>query len=171
MVRRCGWALRSERLVVAAAHGYWRTTRFVAALRSTGLAAPPVLDGPMNGPALACVQQFLAPTLRPGDVVVMDNLAAHKGAGVEAAIRATRASVLYLPPYSPDLNPIEQAFSKLKVLLRGAAARTRDALWTTTGQLLDRFSPAACRNDLTSSGYKFIQSGNGLDPGGRAAPP
>ena len=109
-----------ERLVAAAPHGHWRTTTFVAGLRSTGLVAPLVLDGPMTGPAfLAYVEQFLVPTLRPGDVVVMDNLAAHKVAGVEAAIRAVGASVLYLPPYSPDLNPIEQAFAKLKALLRG----------------------------------------------------
>jgi transposase len=157
MVRRYGWAARSERLVVATPHGHWRTTTFVAGLRSTGLVAPLVLDGPMNGPAfLAYVQQFLVPTLARGDVVVMDNLGAHKVAGVAEAIRAAGASVLYLPPYSPDLNPIEQVFSKLKALLRGATARTRDALWTTIGELLDRFSPAECRNYLTNSGYEFM---------------
>ena len=119
MVRRYGWAPSGERLVAAAPHGHWRTTTFVAGLRSTGLVAPLVLDGPMTGPAfLAYVEQFLVPTLRPGDVAVMDNLAAHKVAGVEAAIRAVGASVLYLPPYSPDLNPIEQAFAKPKALLR-----------------------------------------------------
>jgi len=156
MIRRYGWARRSERLVVAAPHGHWRTTTFVAGLRSTGLVAPLVLDGPMTGPAfLAYVRQFLAPTLKSDDVVVMDNLAAHKVAGVEAAIRATGASVLYLPPYSPDLNPIEQAFSKLKALLRGAAARTKDALCTTIGQLINRFSPNECRNYLANSGYEF----------------
>ena len=110
----------------------------------------------MTGPAfLAYVEQFLAPTLRPGDVVVLDNLAAHKVAGVAEAIRAAGASVLSLPPYSPDLNPIEQLFSKLKALLRGAAARTKDALWTAIGQLLDRFSPTECRNYLANSGYEF----------------
>ncbi len=156
MVRRHGWALRSQRLVTAAPHGHWRTTTFVAGLRSTGLVAPLVLDGPMNGPAfLAYVEQFLAPTLRRGDVVVMDNLSAHKGAGVVEAIRAVGASVLCLPAYSPDLNPIEQAFAKLKALLRGATARTKEALWTTIGQLLDRFSPDACRSYLTNSGYEF----------------
>ena len=109
MVRRYGWAPRSERLVAAAPHGHWRTTTFVAGLRSTGLVAPLVLDGPMTGPAfLAYVEQCLAPTLRPGDVVVMDNLPAHKVAGVEAALRAAGTSILYRPPYSPDLNPIEQ---------------------------------------------------------------
>ena len=156
MVRRYGWAPRGERLVQAAPHGHWCTTTFVAGLRSTGLVAPLVLDGPMNGLAfLAYVEQFLAPVLRPGDIVVMDNLGAHKVAGVEDAVRATGASLLYLPPYSPDLNPIEQAFAKLKALLRGAAARTKEALWTTIGQLLSRFTPTECRNYLTNSGYEF----------------
>ncbi len=156
MIRRYGWASRRERLVAAAPHGHWCTTTFVAGLRSTGLVAPLVLDGPMNGPTfLAYVEQFLAPTLQPGDVVVMDNLAAHKVAGVEAASRQVGGSILYLPPYSPDLNPIEQVFAKLKALLRSAAARTKGALWTTIGQLLDRFSPAKCRNYLTNSGYEF----------------
>jgi transposase len=156
MVRRYGWGPRSERLVDAAPHGHWRTTTFVAGLRSTGLVAPLVLDGPMTGEAFrAYVEQFLAPELRKGDVVVMDNLSAHKVTGIEAAIRARGASLLYLPPYSPDLNPIEQAFAKLKALLRKAAVRTKDALWTTIGQLLDRFSPDECRNYLTHSGYAF----------------
>ena len=156
MVRRYGWAPCSERLVTVAPYGHWRTTTFVAGLRSAGLVAPLVLDGPMNGPAfLAYVEQFLAPTLRRCDVVVVDNLSAHKVAGVAKAIRAVGASVLYLPPYSPDLNPIEQAFSKLKALLRAAAARTKETLWTTIGQLLDRFSPDECRNYLANSGYEF----------------
>jgi transposase len=157
MARRYGWAPRGERLVQAAPHGHWRTTTFVAGLRSTGLVAPLVLDGPMDGAVfLAYVQQFLAPTLRPGDVVVMDNLGAHKVAGVEEAIRAKGASVLYLPPYSPDLNPIEQVFAKLKAMLRSAAARTKEALWTTIGQILDQFSPAECRNYVANSGYEFM---------------
>ncbi len=156
MVRRYSWAQRGERLVQAAPHGHWRTTTFVAGLRSTGLVAPLVLDGPMNGPVfLAYVEQFLAPLLQPGDVVVMDNLGAHKVAGVAEAIRAAGATVLYLPPYSPDLNPIEQAFAKLKALLRDAAARTKEALWTTIGQLLGRFTTAECRNYLANSGYEF----------------
>ena len=156
MVRRYGWAPRSERLVDAALHGHWRTTTFVAGLRSTGLVAPLVLDGPMIGEAfLAYVEQFLAPGLSPGDVVVLDNLAAHKVAGVEQAVRAAGASIMYLPPYSPDLNPIEQAFAKLKALLRKAAARTRGALWNTIGHLLDSFSPTECRNHLANSGYEF----------------
>ena len=156
MVRRYGWGVRGERLVDAAPHGHWRTTTFVAGLRHHGIIAPCVLDGPMTGPAFrAYVEQFLAPALSPGDVVVMDNLAAHKVEGVGEAIAAAGASILYLPPYSPDLNPIEQVFAKLKALLRQAAARTREALWTTIGQLLDAFSPAECRNYLVNSGYAF----------------
>lgn len=156
MARRYGWGPRSERLVDAAPHGHWKTTTFLAGLRSTGVVAPLVLDGPMTGEAFrAYVEQFLVPVLSPGDVVVMDNLAAHKVAGVREAIAAVGASTLYLPPYSPDLNPIEQAFSKLKALLRKAAARTRDALWSTIGTLLDAFSPEECRNYLENSGYAF----------------
>lgn len=156
MARRYGWGPRNERLVDAAPHGHWKTTTFLAGLRSTGIVAPLVLDGPMTGEAFrAYVEQFLAPVLSPGDVVVMDNLAAHKVAGVREAIAAVGASVLYLPPYSPDLNPIEQAFSKLKTLLRKASARTRDALWTTIGTSLEAFSPDECRNYLQNSGYAF----------------
>lgn len=156
MVRRYGWGPKGERLVDAAPHGHWRTTTFIAGLRSTGIIAPLVLNGPMTGKAfLAYVEQFLAPALSPGDVVVMDNLAAHKVSGVREAIAAVSASILCLPPYSPDLNPIEQMFAKLKALLRGAAARTRDALWDTIGLLLDTFTPAECRNYLENSGYEF----------------
>ena len=156
MVRRYGWGPRSKRLVDAAPHGHWKTTTFVAGLRSTGFAAPLVLDGPMTGEAFrAYVEQFLVPALKPGDVVVMDNLAAHKVAGMREAIRAARAHVMLLPAYSPDLNPIEQAFAKLKAGLRKAGARTREALWDTIGQLLDTFSPEECRNYLTNSGYAF----------------
>ena len=156
MVRRYGWGPKGDRLVDAAPYGHWRATTFVAGLRSTGLIAPLVLDGPMNSTAFrAYVVQFLAPTLSPGDVVVMDNLAAHKVAGVREAIAAAGASILYLPPYSPDLNPIEQMFAKLKALLRKASARTRETLWTIIGQLLHTFSPAECRNYFTNSGYAF----------------
>jgi transposase len=156
MARRYGWGPRDERLVDAAPHGHWRTTTFVAGLRSTGIIAPLVLDGPMTGEAFrAYVEQFLVPTLSKGDVVVMDNLGAHKVAGVREAIAAAGASILYLPPYSPDLNPIEQAFAKLKALLRKAAARTREALWGAIEQVLDSFSPAECRNYLANSGYEF----------------
>ena len=128
MVRRHGWSPCGERLVDAAPHGHWRTTTFVAGLRSTGLVAPLVLDGPMTGEAFrAYVLQFLAPALSAGDVVVMDNLAAHKTTGVAEAIAATGASILYLPPYSPDLNPIEQVFAKLKHLMRKAQPRDVEA--------------------------------------------
>jgi transposase len=156
MARRYGWGPRGERLVDATPHGHWRTTTFVAGLRSTGIIAPLVLDGPMTGEAFrAYVEQFLAPTLSKGDVVVMDNLGAHKVAGVREAIAAVGASILYLPPYSPDLNPIEQAFAKLKALLRKAAARTREALWGAIGRVLDSFNPDECRNYLANSGYEF----------------
>lgn len=156
MVRRYGWGPRGERLVDAAPHGHWRTTTFVAGLRSTGFVAPLVLDGPMTGEAFrAYVEQFLVPCLKPGDVVVMDNLAAHKVAGVREAIRAAKASLMHLPAYSHDLNPIEQAFAKLKAGLRKVSARTRDALWSTIGSLLDTFTEPECRNYLANSGYAF----------------
>lgn len=156
MARRYGWSPKGERLVDAAPFGHWRTTTFIAGLRSTGIIAPLVLDGPMTGETFrAYVQQFLAPALSPGDVVVLDNLSAHKVAGIREALAAVGASILYLPPYSPDLNPIEQMFAKLKVLLRKAAVRTRDALWDTIGKLLSAFSPDECRNYIENSGYAF----------------
>jgi transposase len=156
MVRRYGWGPRGERLVDAAPWGHWKTTTFVAGLKASGLVAPLVLDGPMDGPAFrAYVGQVLVPELRKGDVVVMDNLPAHKVAGIQEAIRAARASILYLPAYSPDLNPIEQVFAKLKALLRTAGARTKEALWDTIGALLKTFSPGECRNYLVNSGYEF----------------
>ena len=156
MVRRYGWGPIGERLVDAAPQGHWCTTTFVAGLRATGIIAPLVLDGPMTGDIFrAYVEQFLAPALSPGDIVVMDNLPAHKVAGVREAITAVGASVLYLPPYSPDLNPIEQMFAKLKALLGKAAARTREALWTAIGNLLSAFTQDECRNYLENSGYAF----------------
>ena len=137
-------------------HGHWRTTTFLAALRLDGLTAPCVFDRPINGASFrALIEQALVPTLRPGDVVVMDNLGAHKVEGVRAAIEAAGASLAYLPPYSPDLNPIEQAFAKLKTLLRKAQARSVDALWTTIGSLLDAFQPDECANYITNSGYRL----------------
>src|SRR5688500_18845448 len=145
MTRLSGWGPRGERLVDAVPAGHWTTTTFVAGLRSTGVVAPLVLDGPMTGAVFrASVEQVLAPALKPGDVVAMDNLAVHKVAGVKEAIRAAGASVLYLPSSSPDLNPIEQLFAKFKALLRTAAARTRDALRETIGTLLDAFTPNEC---------------------------
>ena len=129
MTRLYGWSRRGERLVDAAPHGHWKTTTFVAGLTANGIVAPFVIDGPMDGPMFrAYVETMLAPALRPGDVVVLDNLPAHKVAGVEEAIQAAGASLMPLPAYSPDLNPIEQVFAKLKSLLRKAAARTRDDL-------------------------------------------
>jgi len=154
MARRYGRARRGRRVVAAVPHGHWKTTTVVAALRHDGLTVPCVFDGAINGARfLAYVEQALAPTLRAGDVVVMDNLAAHKVAGVRAAIAARGARLLYLPPYSPDLNPIEHAFAKLKALLRTAAARTLEVLWHAIGRLLDAFSPAECAHYLAHAGY------------------
>jgi transposase len=135
MTRLRGGCPRGERLVAAVPHGHWKTSTFVAGWRTTGLTAPLVLDGAMNGDAFrAYVEQILAPTLVPGDIVIMDNLGSHKVAGVREAIEASGASLMYLPPYSPDLNPIEKSFAKLKALIRKAAARTREALWNAIGQ-------------------------------------
>lgn len=155
MARLRGRCRRGERLFASIPHGHWRTTTFVAGLRLDGIDAPMVLDGPMNGAAfLAYVEQMLVPTLRRGDVVVMDNLGCHKGADVRAAIEAAGAELRFLPPYSPDFNPIEQAFAKLKALLRAAAERTRDALWEAVGRLLDAFTPDECKNYFTAAGYE-----------------
>ena len=157
MARLYGRCARGQRLRAGIPHGHWKTTTFVAGLRSRGLIAPLVLDGPMTGEVFrAYVEQMLAPALDPGDVVVMDNLPAHKVAGVQDAIQAARASLLYLPAYSPDLNPIEQVFAKLKALLRKAAARSKDALWGTIGSLLDAFTPEECANYLANSGYEPV---------------
>jgi transposase len=154
MARRHGRARRGTRLVAAVPHGHWKTTTLIAALRHDGLTAPCVFDGAINGARfLAYVEQGLAPTLRPGDVVVMDNLKAHKVNGVREAIEAQGARLLYLPPYSPDLNPIELAFAKFKALLRSAAARSVDLLWHTIGHILDDFSPAECAHYLAHAGY------------------
>jgi transposase len=137
----------------AAPHGHWHTTTFLCGLRTTGLVAPLVLDGAINGAVfLAYVEQFLPPTLLPGDLVVLDDLSSHKVAGVREAIEARSATLLYLPPYSPDLNPIELAFSKLKGLLPDAAERTVEALWQTIGRLLGRFSPTECSNYIRHCG-------------------
>ena len=155
MTRLYGRAPRGERLVAAVPHGHWRTTTFIAGLRQSGIIAPLVLDGPMTGAAFrAYVEQALVPALQPGDVVVMDNLAAHKVTGIEEAIALAGASLLYLPPYSPDLNPIEQLIAQLKALLRKAAARTKEVLWATAGQLLDLIQSSECRNYLANSGYE-----------------
>ena len=155
MARRYGRAPKGERCRASIPHGHWKTTTFVAGLRLSGMTAPCVLDGPMTGAAfLAYVEQMLAPTLNAGDIVIMDNLPAHKAGGVRAAIEAVGATLLYLPPYSPDLNPIEMAFAKLKALLRGVAARTIPALWQTIAAALDRFTPQECRNYFIAAGYE-----------------
>jgi len=157
MARTRGRAKRGERLIASVPHGHWKTTTFLAGLRHDGITAPLVLDGPMNGPAFkAYVEQFLAPTLARGDVVIMDNLPAHKVSGVKKAIEAVGAKLMYLPPYSPDLNPIEMMFSKLKALLRKASERTIEGLWRTIANLLDEFPPDECRNYFAHAGYKSI---------------
>lgn len=149
-----GWSPRGQKLIGRAPHGRWRTMTFIAALRSDRIDAPYVLDGPVNGQVFtAWVEQCLVPTLAPGDVVVMDNLASHKGKAVRRAIRQAGAKLLFLPPYSPDLNPIEQVFAKLKLLLRKAAERTVEDIWRRIGDLLDRFPPDECAAYLRNSGY------------------
>ena len=154
MTRTHGYSPKGERLAAAAPHGHWNTTTVIGALRSEGFIAPLVIDGALTGELfVAYVEQVLAPELRPGDVVVMDNLSCHHVAGVEAAIRAVGCRVEYLPPYSPDLNPIENAFSKLKRLLRTAAERTRDGLWRTIGWAMDQFTPPECKNYFRHCGY------------------
>lgn len=154
MIRRYGWGPKSERVVCDVPFGHWKTTTFVGALRITGMTAPLVVDGAMNGELfLAYVQQQLIKTLQPGDVVIMDNLSSHKRAGVREAIESVGARLTYLPPYSPDLNPIELAFSKLKTLLRKSAERTVESLWTRIGQLVDEFTPEECRNYFRHCGY------------------
>ena len=154
MARVRGRSKRGQRLVASVPHGHWSTTTFVGALRAGAMTAPMVLDGPMNGPAfLAYVEQVLAPTLSPGDVVIMDNLSSHKSPAVRAAIEAVGAHLRYLPPYSPDFNPIEQAFSKLKALLRKAAARNLEDLWVAIADALDKFAPTECANYFVNAGY------------------
>jgi transposase len=154
MARTRGRALRGERLRAAIPHGHWKTTTFVAGLRNAGMVAPMVLDGPINGIAFqAYVDQVLVPDLRPGDVVIMDNLSSHKRPGIRAAIEAAGANLLYLPPYSPDFNPIENAFAKLKAMLRKAAERTIDGLWSAIGKIIDTFNPTECANYFAAAGY------------------
>jgi len=154
MARRYGRAPRGERLRVGVPHGHWKTTTFVAGLRRDGLVAPWVIDGAINREAFETyVEKVLVPELRRDDVVIMDNLSSHKGAKVRAMIEAAGAQLLYLPSYSPDFNPIELAFAKLKALLRKAAERTVEALWTAIGRLLDAFTPTECANYFAAAGY------------------
>ncbi len=138
----------------AVPHGHWKTTTFVAGLRHDGMVAPFVLDGPINRDAFETyVARVLVPDLRSGDVVIMDNLSSHKGPRVRDLIEAAGATLRYLPPYSPDFNPIENAFAKLKALLRKAAERTVDALWDPISLVLDAFTPAECANYFAAAGY------------------
>jgi transposase len=152
-----GWGPKGARLAGRSPHGHWRTMTFVGALRVDRIDAPCVFDGPINGDLFrAYVEQVLAPTLCPGDVVVMDNLGSHKGSAVRQTIRAAGAHLLFLPPYSPDLNPIEQVFAKLKHLMRTASERTVEAVWKRLGTVLDSFSAEECANYLRNAGYASI---------------
>jgi transposase len=155
MARLRGRAPKGERLRAGVPHGHWRTTTFVAGLRLSGIDAPMLIDGAINGESfLAYVRQVLVPTLRPGDVVIMDNLGSHKRAAVREAIEAAGAELRFLPPYSPDFNPIENAFAKLKALLRKIAARTCDALWAAVAGAIEAFTRSECANYFTAAGYE-----------------
>jgi transposase len=156
MARLRGRSKRGQRCRAAIPHGHWKTTTFTAGLRVGALTAPMLLDGPMNGAAfLAYVEQVLVPTLVPGDLVIMDNLPAHKVTGVKEAIEAAGATRVFLPPYSPDFNPIEQAFAKLKALLRKAATRTVDDLWQAIAETIELFPPEECANYFVNLGYEL----------------
>jgi transposase len=155
MVRRYGWAPRGQRCRIAAPAGHWKTTTVIAGLRTSGASALALLDGPVTGERFrAYVTETLVPTLRLGDTVILDNLGTHKVAGVREAVEAAGARLLYLPPYSPEFNPIELAFAKLKALLRSAAARTVSDLWEVIRQAFARLSPEECRNYFTAAGYE-----------------
>ena len=154
MARLRGRAPRGKRRVASVPHGHWKTTTFTAGLRLDGMVAPMVLDGAMNGEAfIAYIEQVLVPELSKGDMVVMDNLPAHKVTGVRKAIEGAGARLIYLPPYSPDFNPIEMAFSKLKALLRKAAPRTIPELWDVIAVGIDKFNAQECRNYFVAAGY------------------
>src|SRR4051812_17420615 len=154
MTRRHGWYARGSPLLAKVPHGRWRTMTFIAALRHDRITAPFVLDGPINGEIFRVyIKRILLPTLNAGDVVIMDNLGSHKASAIRQMLRQVGARLLYLPPYSPDLNPIEQVFAKLKTLLRKADERTVDTVWKRIGMLLDRFPPQECANYLRNSGY------------------
>ena len=154
MARLRGWAPTGERCRASLPYGHWKTTTFTAGLRLNGVVAPMLLDGPMHGAAFrAYVEQVLVPELKPGDIVVMDNLPAHKVTGVRTAIEQAGARLIYLPPYSPDFNPIENAFSKLKAHLRREAARTVDDLWNVIATAIDTFTPEECGNYFNAAGY------------------
>jgi transposase len=157
MARHYGRAPKGARCRAAVPHGHWKTTTFVAGLRLSGLVAPMILDGPMDGEAFrAYVEQVLVPELNPGDIVMWDNLPAHRVSGVREALAAAGASLRYLPAYSPDFNPIEFAFAKLKALLRAAAARTLPELWDALKDALDAFSPRECGSYFAATGYDAV---------------
>jgi transposase len=159
MSRLYGYALRGERLVDYVPHGHWKTTTFVGGLTTEGFIAPMVLDGAMNAAAfIAYIEQVLAKETRPEDLVILDNLSSHKTAGVQAALDRCGIDYRYLPPYSPDLNPIENAFSKLKRLVRSAVERTVEGLWNAIGRLLDQFRPDECRNYFRHCGYSATKT-------------
>ena len=152
-----GWGPRGQRLAARVPHGHWKTLTFIAALLVDRVDAPWVIDGPINGELFTLyVEKILAPTLAKGDVVILDNLGSHKGRAARRAVRQAGAHMLFLPPYSPDLNPIEQLFAKLKHLMRIAEPRTVEATWRKVGQILDLFSPAECANYLKNSGYTSV---------------
>jgi transposase len=154
MTRLGGWSQLGERLIAKVPHGHWKTLTLVAALRHDGVIAPCVFDGPINGQSfLAYIREILIPALRPGDIVVLDNLGSHKGSAVQEAVRAVGARLVFLPPYSPDLNPIEQVFSKIKTLLRRQDPRTVEATWRSVGTILQRFPPEECSRYLAHAGY------------------
>jgi transposase len=156
MTRPRGRSLQGTRLVASVPYGHWKTTTFLAGLRTSGLTAPLVVDGAINGEIfLAYVRQQLVPTLRRGDVVVMDNLSSHKRVGVREAIESAGAALMFLPPYSPDLNPIENAFAKFKWLLKSAPQRTVETLWKACGRLVEQFAESECRNYVRHCGYRY----------------
>ena len=159
MTRLRGWAPKGQRLVDKVPHGRWKTATFLAALRNDRIDAPCLFDGPINGERFrAYVEQFLAPTLKPGDVVILDNLGSHKGKAVRQAIRAVGARLVFLPKYSPDLNPIEQTFAKIKHWMRSAQKRTIDDVCQHIGSLVTTISPAECSNYFVNAGYASIKT-------------
>ena len=154
-----GWGPKGRRLRAFAPHGHWRTMTFLAALRCDQMAAPCVFDGPINGQCFrAYVDQQLIPTLKPGDIVVMDNLGSHKSKAIREAIRAIGARLLFLPPYSPDLNPIEQTFAKIKHLMRAAQKRTIEDTWRYIGYIVSTIKPHECANYFKNSGYASVKT-------------
>lgn len=149
-----GWGPKGKSLRAFAPHGHWRTMTFLAALRQDGLVAPCVFDGPINGECFrAYVDQMLTPILKPGDIVIMDNLGSHKSKAVRQAIKAAGARLWFLPPYSPDLNPIEQTFAKIKHWMRMAQKRSHEQVWRQAGKIVKTISPAECKNYIQNAGY------------------